>query len=128
MQAHLQDVGALLIFGSGRAPHCGNGRLVESGWRSGASRASLACGVPVVPAAIDARNSRIYYWLRSAAQVLSAGNDDFGAMVGSLRYAAELIDKLGGRFDVHYGRPIPPGGTPDALNTAAESLVPGLYD
>lgn len=128
MQAHLGQGGALLIFGSGRVPHRRNGRLVEPAWRSGATRISELTGAPVIPAAPDARNSRYYYRLRSAAQALGGGDDNIGAMVASLRYAAELLEKLGGRYDIHYGPALPPGTSPEALKVAAEGLVPGLYN
>lgn len=127
MQRHLDTGGALLIFGSGRVPNCRDGQLAEPPWRDGASRVSAQCAAPVVPAALDARNSRYYYRLRALAQMLSGGSDDFGAMIGSLRYAAEMLDKLGGRYHVHYGAPQPPGTAPERLKQLAETLVPGLY-
>ncbi len=127
MQEHLDRGGALLIFGSGRVPRQVGGRLVEPAWRSGASRISQACQVPVVPAAINARNSGRYHALRRLGQLLGGGDDHFGAMVGSLRYPAELIERLGGRIEVHYGAPLAPGTAPDRLKRAAEGLVSGLY-
>ena len=127
MEQHLRDDGALLIFGSGRVPHQVQGRLVEPDWRGGATRVSKSCAVPIVPAALATRNSKTYYRIRSFAQTISGGNDSFGAMIGSLRYAAELMDKLGGAFDVHYGSPMPAGTAPAVIQKAAETLVPGLY-
>lgn len=127
MQAHLRAGGALLIFGSGRVPNRCDGRLVEPAWRIGATRVSQSCQVPVIPASLNARNSEYYYRIRQLAQWISRGNDDFGAMVGSLRYVAEMLDKLGGRFDVVYGTPQPSGTAPGILKTRAEGLVPGLY-
>ncbi len=127
MHDHLNAGGAILIFGSGRVPSDVDGRLVEPEWRSGTSRVSKKCVVPVVPAALNARNSPYYYKLRSLAKRLRRGDDNFGAMVGSLRYSAELIEKLGGQYDVHYGPQNPPGTPPQILKTKAEQLVPGLY-
>lgn len=127
MQRHLLDGGALLIFGSGRVPDCRDGKLVEPPWRSGTSRISQLCKAPIVPAAVNARNSRFYYRIRSFGRFVSGGDDNFGAMVGSLRYSAELLEKLGGQYDVHYGPRLAPGTKPDSLKEAAESLVPGLY-
>ncbi|OZO45478.1 hypothetical protein CGU37_29280 [Pseudomonas fluorescens] len=60
-------------------------------------------------------------------RLLSGGNDDFGRTVASLRYVSELLAKLGGRYDVHYGPVQPPGTPPAALKGLAEGLVPGLY-
>lgn len=119
--------GALLIFGSGRVPDRRDGRLKEPAWRRGTTKISHISQAIVIPAALNARNSDTYYRLRAAARLLSGGNDHFGAMVGSLRYGAELLVKLGGRFDVYYGPPLAPGTGPDTLKSAAESLVPGLY-
>lgn len=127
MHAHLKQGGALLVFGSGRVPRCRNGRLLEPDWPDGTTRTSLACEAPVVPAALDACNSRYYYLMRCAATRLSGGNDNIGAMIGSLRYAAELLEKLGGSYDLHYGTALPPGTAPATLKAAAEGLVPGLY-
>lgn len=127
MQEHLKNGGALLIFGSGRVPHRKNGRLIEPEWRNGATRLSQRCGAPIIPAALDAQNSVSYYCTRALAQFLSGGNDNFGAMIGSLRYVSEFLDKLGGQFDVFYGQPLAVGAAPKLIKTTAEKLVPGLY-
>jgi len=127
MQAHLEDGGALLVFGSGRVPDMVDGRLVEPPWRQGITRVSAATGAPIVPASADMRNSRHYYRTRRLARILSGGNDNIGREVASLRYVSELLIKLGGRYDVHYGPVLPPGTLPETLKTTAESLIPGLY-
>jgi len=127
MMAHLEADGALLIFGSGRVPNRRNGQLIEPEWRSGTTRLSESSGAPVVPAALDAQNSRYYYRIRTLAQKLSGGNDNFGAMIGSLRYTAEFIDKLGGQYDVFYDTPLDAGTDPAVIKARAEGLVPGLY-
>lgn len=127
MQHHLEQGGALLIFGSGRVPDRTDGRLVEPQWRSGTSRISQTCQVPVVPAAINARNSEYYYSMRKLGKVLSGGNAHFGAMLGSLRYVAELLEKLGKRTDVHYGPQLAPGTASETLQAMAQGLVPELY-
>ncbi len=127
MRDHLDDSGALLVFGSGRVPRLENGLLVEPPWRTGITRISAECAAPIVPASTAMRNSRHYYRTRRLAALLSGGNDEFGRRVASLRYASELFAKLGGSYDVHYG-PIQPEGTaPDVLQELAEGLVPGLY-
>lgn len=125
MHDHLNTGGAILIFGSGRVPSETDGQLVEPAWRSGTTRVSQQCQVPVVTAAVNARNSPYYYRLRALAKRLSG--DNVGAMVGSLRYSAELLEKLGGRFDVVYGPQHAPGTRASDLKTAAEHLIPGLY-
>lgn len=127
MEAHLNGGGALLIFGSGRVPRMDGGLLVEPPWRPGITRMSAACDAPIVPASTNMRNSRHYYRTRRIATLLSGGNDDFGRMVASLRYSSELIAKLGGRYEVHYGPIQPPGTPPDRLQALAEGLIPGLY-
>ena len=127
MQAHLQAGGALLVFGSGRVAGMQGGRLVEPPWRSGITRLSAANAAPIVPASANLRNSRHYYRTRKTARLLSGGNEDFGRMVASLRYVSELLDKLGGQYQVHYGQPQPPGTQPVELKALAEALVPGLY-
>lgn len=127
MQAHLKDGGALLVFGSGRVPNMINGRLIEPPWRSGITRISAACNAPIVPASADMRNSRHYYRTRRLAQTLSGGNEDFGRAVASLRYVSELLAKLGGSYNVHYGPLLPPGTSPEELKSLAEGLIPGLY-
>jgi len=127
MKEHLQQGGALLIFGSGRVSNRRSGRLFEPDWRNGTSHLSKICELPVIPAALNAVNSRYYYRLRGAAQFLSGGDDNVGAMVGSLRYAAELLDQLGGYYEVHYGAPMAPGTAAGVLKSRAEGLVPGLY-
>lgn len=127
MQAHLETGGALLVFGSGRVPDMRDGLLVEPPWRSGVTRISAATGAAIVPASANLRNSRHYYRTRKIARVLSGGNDDVGRTVASLRYLSELLAKLGGHYDVHYG-PVQPAGTPpETLKALAENLVPGLY-
>ena len=126
MKSHLENGGALLIFGSGRVPGQTGGRLVEPEWRGGTSRISQHCQAPIVPAALNAANSRYYYRIRALAQFLSR-DDNIGAMVASLRYASELLEKLGGRFEVFYGAPMQPGTAPHLLKSSAERLVPGLY-
>lgn len=127
MTDHVRAGGAMLIFGSGRVPLMKDGLLVERRWRMGVSRVSESCGAPIVPASTDMRNSRHYYRTRRLAALLSGGNDDFGRKVASLRYVSELIAKLGGSYDVHYGPVQPSGTTPEALQEIAETLVPGLY-
>jgi hypothetical protein len=73
------------------------------------------------------RNSRHYYRTRRLAELVSGGNETFGRTVASLRYVSELLAKLGGSYDVHYG-PVQPAGTaPETLQALAEGLVPGLY-
>jgi 1-acyl-sn-glycerol-3-phosphate acyltransferase len=127
MITHLSDGGALLIFGSGRVPDRRDGFLVEPAWRKGASKVSEKTRSIIVPAALNTRNSNAYYRTRAIARFLSGGNDNFGAMVASLRYSAELMEKLGGRYDVYYGTPLSAGTDPNDIRACAESLVPGLY-
>ena len=127
MRAHLNEGGALIIFGSGRVARMKNDVLVEPAWRTGATRVSAQANARIVPASINMRNSRHYYRTRRIAAVLSGGNDDFGRRVASLRYVSELIAKLGGQYDVHYGQACVPGTPPDVLQTQAQGLVPGLY-
>jgi len=127
MREHLEQEGALLIFGAGRVPYRKDGQLVEPEWRSGTSRVSQICRAPIIPAGLNARNSSYYYRTRRLAQFLSGGNEHVGAMIGSLRYTAELLEKLGGQFDVHYGAQLRPGSEPQTLKATAEGLVPGLY-
>lgn len=127
MLAHLEAGGALLVFGSGRVPFMQDGRLVEPHWRTGITRMSAAAGAPIIPASANMRNSRHYYRTRTMVRSLSGGNDDLGRAVASLRYVSELLAKLGGTYEVHYGAPLPPGTTPEVLKEAAEGLVAGLY-
>ncbi len=127
MLAHLQAGGALLVFGSGRVPGQKGGLLVERPWRTGVTHVSEKAGALIVPASADMRNSRHFYRTRTLAKVLSGGNEEVGHRVATLRYGSELIAKLGGTYDVHYGPPLPPGTAPDVLKAAAEGLVPGLY-
>lgn len=127
MQQHLDAGGALLIFGSGRVPYRNAGQLVEPKWRNGTSHISQQCDAPIVPAALDARNSPYYYRIRALTRYASGRNDNLGARIGSLRYAAELLEKLGGEYSVFYGTAQPPGTAPDILKAQAEGLVPGLY-
>ncbi|WP_371229741.1 hypothetical protein [Roseovarius sp. 2305UL8-3] len=127
MMAHLENQGALLVFGAGRVPGMKDGLLVEPPWRTGVTHTSAACDAPIVPASADMRNSRHYYRTRRLAGFLSGGNDEFGRKVASLRYVSELIAKLGGSYHVHYGPIQPPGTAPEILKDLAEGLVPGLY-
>ncbi|WP_145974936.1 1-acyl-sn-glycerol-3-phosphate acyltransferase [Ruegeria atlantica] len=127
MLAHLEQEGALLVFGSGRVPTLKDGLLIEPQWRTGVTRVSAESGAPIVPASANMRNSRHYYRTRRLAALLGGGNDEFGRRVASLRYVSELIAKLGGTYNVYYG-PIQPAGTaPDLLKELSEGLVPGLY-
>lgn len=127
MLGHLNDGGALLVFGSGRVPDMKDGLLIEPPWRSGITRTSAAANAPIVPASADMCNSVHYYRTRKLARVLRGGNDDFGRTVASLRYVSELLAKLGGSYDVYYGPMQPAGTSPEALKALAEGLVPGLY-
>jgi glycine/D-amino acid oxidase-like deaminating enzyme len=127
MRDHLNNDGAVLIFGSGRVPRMEDGLLVEPPWRSGVTRISAECDAPIVPASADMRNSRHYYRTRRLASLLSGGNDEVGRWVSSLRYASELFAKLGGTYDVYYGAAQPPGTAPDVLKALCEGLAPGLY-
>lgn len=127
MQHHLETDGALLIFGSGRVPDLRRGALVEPEWRRGASSVSETTQAPIIPAGLNARNSGTYYRLRAIARFFSGGNDDFGAMIGSLRYTAELLEKLGGAYEVSYGAPLPPGTEPETIKLLAEGQFPDLY-
>lgn len=127
MLAHLQDGGALLVFGSGRVPDMIDGLLVEPPWRTGITRMSASCKAPIVPASSDLRNSHHYYRTRKLARILSGGNDDFGRTVASLRYISELLAMLGGSYNVHYGPVQAPGSSPEKLKTLAEGLIPGHY-
>ncbi len=126
MHDHLVEGRALLIFGAGRVPMMHDGKLIERPWRSGATRVSRDCDVPVIPSAIDATNSAYYYGLRKLAMRLTR-SEDTALNIASLRYFAELTDQLGKDIDVHFGAPLPAGTSPDDLQTAAESLVPHLH-
>lgn len=127
MRAHLETGGALVIFGSGRVPNMLDGLLVERPWRVGATRVSQETQVEIVPASADMRNSRHFYRTWRIAAFLSGRNSEFGRRVASLRYVSELMAKLGGTYDVHYGPAQPPGTRPEVLKDLAEGLVPGLY-
>lgn len=127
MREHLDGGGALLIFGSGRVPERLDGYLSEPGWRNGTTSISKSCMAPIVPAAVKAENSTYYYRMRATAKWLSRGDDNTAARFASLRYVAELLEKLGGTYHVHYAPPVPPGSSPELLKRSAESLVPGLY-
>lgn len=127
MIAHLENEGAVIIFGSGQVPGAVKGYLAERPWRSGTTRTSLASNAPIVPASAAMRNSKHYYRTRKIATWLSGGNEDFGRRVSSLRYISELIAKLGGHYHVHYGPVQPVGTSPSELQSLAEGLVPGLY-
>jgi len=124
---HLEAQGAVLIFGSGRVADQHEGLLVEPPWRGGPTELSRAANAPVVPGALNVRNSSAYYRIRGTARVLSGGNAHFGAMIGSLRYFQEFMSKLGGSYDVAYGTIQPPGTPRKTLKTEAEELFPGLY-
>ena len=124
---HLDAQGAVLIFGSGRVADQKDGLLVEPPWRGGPTELSRAANAPVVPAALNVRNSSAYYRTRATARFLSGGNAHFGAMIGSLRYFQEFLSKLGGNYDVAYGAVQPPGTPRETLKAAAEGLFPGLY-
>jgi len=127
MVRHLDAGGALMIFGSGRVARLQNGRLVESDWRSGPTRISQTTGVPIVPTSVNARNSDAYYATRRLVRWITRGNDDLAARIASMRHAEELRLKLGGRFEVYYGAPLPPGTPAAELKARAEALAPGLY-
>lgn len=127
MQSHLRDGGAVLIFGSGRVPPLRDGYLKERKWRSGITRVSAMTGAPIIPASADMRNSRHFYKTYDAVHFLTRGNEYAAHMVASFRYVSELLEKLGGRYEVHYGQPLQPGLAPEEIQKAAEALVPGLY-
>lgn len=126
MADHLSKGGALLVFGSGRVSHAPNGKLIEPVWRGGPTRVSEMCQAPLVPAALNARNTNYYYRLRGLAQRLS-GDEHTGAMFGSVRHLTEFMEKLGGRYEVVYGAPMPPGTDAARLQKRAEGLIPELY-
>ncbi len=127
MARHLKDGGALLVFGSGRVADSRKGLLFEPPWRMGITRVSAETGVSIVPASADVRNSALYYRTRRTFQILSGGNEYIGREVASLRYVSELLAKLGGSYDVHYGPAVAAGTAPERLKALAEGLVPGLY-
>ena len=127
MRDHLEADGALVIFGSGRVPRMEKGLLIEPPWRSGVTRVSAQTGAPIVPASPHLRNTRHYYRTRRVAALLAGGNDDFGRRVASLRYVSEIIAKLGGQYDLHFGPAVAPGTAPEVLQELCEGLVPGLY-
>ena len=127
MMNHLGNGGALLVFGSGKVPDMKDGLLVEPPWRPGVTRMSAASDTMIIPASPDMRNSRHYYRTRKLARILSGNNAYIGREFASLRYSSELLSKLGGSYDMHYGAPIAPGTAPEVLQEIAETLVPGLY-
>lgn len=127
MEAHVKSGGALLVFGSGKVAGMTRGQLFEPDWRMGITRISADTGTPIVPGALNVKNSIHYYRTRRAFGVLSGGNDDFGRVVASLRYVTEVVGKLGGQYDVAYGAAKAPGTDAPVLQRAAEALVPGLY-
>lgn len=126
MHEHLENGGALLIFGSGRVPVMRDGKLHERAWRAGATQVSRDCNIPVIPSGIDALNSNYYYGLRNLVLKLT-GKEDLALNIASLRFFAELTGQLGGDFSVHYGTPMAPGTEPAKLKRAAEALVPHLH-
>jgi putative hemolysin len=127
MVSHLKSNGAMLIFGSGKVPDMKDGLLREPPWRPGITRISKECDVPIIPASPDMRNSKHYYRTRKIARILSFNNAYIGREFASLRYSSELLAKLGGTYDLHYGPQVAPGTPPAELQEIAEDLVPGLY-
>lgn len=127
MERHLGNGGAMLIFGSGRVADQKNGYLFEPPWRNGLTKMSTLTNAPIVPASANMRNSRHYYRTRRTALMLSRNNEFFAREVASLRYSSELVAKLGGSYDVHYGPAQPPGTAADIIMRLAEGLVPDLY-
>ena len=68
MERHLGDGGVLLVFGSGRVSHKSGNQLIEPDWRAGPTHVSQSCNAPLIPAALNARNTNYYYNLRGMAQ------------------------------------------------------------
>ena len=126
MESHLRDGGALLVFGSGRVSHKTGHHLVEPDWRAGPTHVSQTCNAPLIPAALNARNTNYYYNLRGLAQRLS-GDEHVGALFGSVRHIAEFMEKLGGRYSIVYGPAMSPGTAPEVLKSTAEGLIPDMY-
>lgn len=126
MERHLRDGGVLLVFGSGRVSHKAGDHLVEPDWRAGPTHVSQTCNAPLIPAALNARNTNYYYNLRGLAQRLS-GDEHVGALFGSVRHIAEFMEKLGGRYSIVYGSAMSPGTPPEVLKSTAEGLIPDMY-
>lgn len=127
MVDHVENGGALLIFGSGRVSSAAKGKLLERDWKRGATLISKATDAPMIPAAVGTKLSPAYYRTRQIATTLSLGNDDFGTLMGSLRYFNELLTKLGGTYEARYGTAMAPGSAPAEVKAAAEHLAPELY-
>ena len=85
----------LVIYPSGRLAAWRDGALTERPWMPSAVAIARKHKLPIVPIHLSARNSGLFYLVSRFSQELR-----------DMTVFHELLNKKGGRFDVHVGAPI----------------------
>ncbi len=105
------DERCVVLFPSGRlAMMGGDKQLIERDWMTSVAIFARKYDCAVVPAHIEARNSRLYYWFWKLNTELR-----------DITLFNELLNKKGSRFDIRFGPAIPAaalGGDPVEVTKA----------
>ena len=100
----------LVIYPSGRLAAWREGGLTERPWMPSAVAIARKHKLPIVPVHLSARNSGLFYLVSRFSQELR-----------DMTIFHELLNKKGGRFDVHVGAPVDPATLGDTAQ-ATEAL------
>ena len=112
MRSAIKAGKCIVIFPSGRLARMGwNGALVDQPWESSAAQVARKYGVPVVPLAIRARNSLLYYFFHRVNRELR-----------DITLFHELLNKKHRLFRLTFGEPIPPEALPENADEATAMI------
>ena len=102
----------LVVFPAGEVSHvpAGNGRLVDSTWRDGATRIATHTGSPVLPVFIEGRNSRLF---------VAAGR--LHPALRTALLAREMLRLRGTELRIHVGRVVSGGRLASLGSVAAQT-------
>lgn len=107
----LKDERAVVLFPSGRLSQNVGGRLVEWPWMTTPLSLARKFDCPLLPLAIEGRNSRLYYFLAKIHEELK-----------NMTLFSEMLNKKGHRYDLTFGQPVTLSDLPADLDAAVEIL------
>lgn len=93
----------LIVFPAGLCSRLIDGRVQDLPWKKTAVQKSLQTGRSIVPVHFSGKNSRRFYRIANISKALHLKFN-----VAMLFLADEVYRNRGGRFEIRFGKPLPP--------------------
>lgn len=110
-RAAFDDDRCLVMFPAGRLARVEHGVLTDPEWAPTAVSLARRHGAPIIPVHMTGPTSRLFHLF-----------DRFSRELRDITLFHELLNKAGGRFDLTFGRPIPPEALPTDAQAATLAL------